>query len=41
MPKVKKCIENIDIRDLDQNHVVLNMNPPVYRGIWYAIGFAD
>jgi hypothetical protein len=39
MPRIKKCIENVDIRELDQDHVVVNMNPPVYRGIWYPMGY--
>lgn len=39
MPEIKKCIENVDIRDLDQNHVIPNMKPPIYRGIWFPMGF--
>jgi hypothetical protein len=27
--------EDIDIRDLDQNHVVPNMGPPNFRGVWF------
>jgi hypothetical protein len=29
------AIENIDIRALDQLHVVPNMGPPSFRGVWY------
>jgi hypothetical protein len=39
MPVIKKCIENVDIRDLDQNHVVLNMRPPSIRGVWYPMRY--
>jgi hypothetical protein len=28
-------VENIDIRTLDQNHVIPNMGPPSSRGVWY------
>ncbi len=28
-------IEDVDIRDIDQNHVVPNMGPPNFRGVWY------
>lgn len=28
-------IEDVDIRDLDQNHVILNMGSPNFRGIWF------
>ena len=27
--------ENITVTELDQNHVVPNMGPIVFRGIWY------
>ena len=38
-PTIKKVIEDVDIRTLDQGHVIPNMNPPIYRGIWFPIGF--
>lgn len=28
-------LEDIDIRDLDQRHVVPNMGPPNFRGVWF------
>jgi hypothetical protein len=34
--------ENVTVEDLDQGHVVANMGPIVFRGIWYPclnIGF--
>ena len=39
LPDIKNCIENIDIKNLDQGHVIPNMWPPNFRGIWYPIGF--
>jgi hypothetical protein len=30
-----KIIEDVDVRDLDQNHVVPNMGPPNFRGVWF------
>ena len=31
----RKVIEDVDVRDLDAGHVVSNMGPPVWRGVWY------
>jgi hypothetical protein len=33
--KVLQIIENVDIRTLDQGHVIPNMGPPNFCGIWY------
>lgn len=33
--KIIEVIEDIDIQLLDQNHVIANMGPPNFRGIWY------
>lgn len=38
-PTFKKVIENVDICELDQGHVIPNMNPTLYRGIWFHIGY--
>jgi hypothetical protein len=38
---VKRCIENIDIKTLDQLHIVPNMWPPSLRGIWFPMGYQD
>lgn len=27
--------EDVDVRTLDQGHVVPNMAPPVWRGVWF------
>jgi len=39
MPEIDMIIENININDLDQGHVVVNMNPPNRRGVWFPMGF--
>ena len=39
LPPIIKCIENIDVRTLDQGHVVLNMLPPNRKGIWFSMGY--
>ena len=28
-------VEDVDVRDLDQDHVVPNMGPPNFRGLWF------
>ena len=38
-PPVARCIEDVDVRELDQNHVIPNMKPPNLRGIWYPMGY--
>jgi hypothetical protein len=30
-----EVIENIDVRLLDENHVIPNMGPVVFKGVWY------
>ena len=39
IPTIKKVIENVDIRDLDQLHVIPNMESPNLRGIWFPRGY--
>jgi hypothetical protein len=39
LPVIKNCIENIDVRNLDQNHVIPNMLSPNNRGVWFPIGY--
>lgn len=35
IPPIVKITENIQFRDIDQNHVVPNMGPITERGVWY------
>jgi hypothetical protein len=30
-----EVIEDVDVRELDQQHVAPNMGPPNFRGIWF------
>ena len=30
-------IEDVDIRNLDQGHIIPNMNPPSFRGVWFPM----
>ena len=39
MPQVLEIIEDVDIRTLDQNHIVTNMGVPTRRGIWFPLGY--
>jgi hypothetical protein len=40
LPKVEEVIEDVDIRSLDQKHVIPNMEPPIWRGVWFPKGYA-
>lgn len=39
-PNISKVIENIDISTLDENEVIPNMAAPIYRGIWFPLGYS-
>lgn len=32
-----RVTEGIQVADLDQSHVVLNMGPIVFRGVWFPL----
>jgi hypothetical protein len=32
---IESIIEDVEISELDQNHVIPNMGPPNYRGVWF------
>ena len=34
-----EVVSDVDIRTLDQSHVVPNMEPTVWAGVWYPRGF--
>ena len=38
-PNFKKVVEDIDIRLLDQGHVIPNMKSPTDRGVWFPLGY--
>ena len=39
LPPIKKVSEDINIRTLDQHHVIPNMLSPHSRGIWFPSGY--
>ena len=39
-PPVESVIEDVDVSTLDQKHVVPNMEPVVWRGVWFPKGFS-
>jgi hypothetical protein len=38
LPPVRKMIADVAISDLDQGHVIPNMESPIWRGVWYPRG---
>ena len=39
VPKITRIVENIDVSSLDENHVLPNIETPIYRGIWFPLGY--
>ncbi len=39
IPPIREVIEDVDIAGLDQGHVVPNMEPPIFRGVWFPKGY--
>jgi len=35
LPAPSDVLEDVDVRDLDQGHVVPNMGDPSTRGVWF------
>ncbi len=38
-PRIEVMIEDVDVSTLDAGHVLPNMEPPVWRGIWFPRGY--
>jgi hypothetical protein len=36
---VEKCIEDVDLRELDPNHVLPNSGDCTQRGVWFPLGY--
>lgn len=32
--EVVEIVADVDVRELDQNHVIPNLGPPNFRGVW-------
>jgi hypothetical protein len=39
MPNIESVSQDVDVTTLDQKHVVPNMEPPVWRGVWFPKGY--
>lgn len=35
VPPVAQIEENVDVATLDERHVLPDMDPPIWRGVWY------
>ena len=35
LPDASSVVEDIDVESLDANHILANVGPPAFRGIWY------
>jgi len=40
LPKVDRVIADVDVSTLGE-YVLANMEPPIWRGIWFPLGYAD
>jgi hypothetical protein len=40
LPKVNRVTADVDVSTLGE-HVLANMEPPIWRGIWFPLGYAD
>jgi hypothetical protein len=38
-PPIIDVVPDVDISELDQNHVIPNMGVPVWRGVWFPLGY--
>jgi hypothetical protein len=39
MPSIKKCIEDVEMSELDTKHVLPNIGDSSQRGIWFPLGY--
>jgi hypothetical protein len=39
MPRVVKCVEDVETSALDAKHVVPNMGDPTHEGVWFPLGY--
>jgi hypothetical protein len=35
LPDIADVVEDVDVRTLDEGHVLPNMGDPTVRGVWY------
>ena len=41
LPPVVRVVEDVDVSTLSVDTVVPNMEPPIWRGIWFPRGFSE
>lgn len=41
LPRIESLAENVDVSALDEGHILPNMEPPSFRGVWFPRGFAE
>ena len=39
VPTIESAVHDVDISSLDEKHVIPNMEPPVWRGVWFPKGY--
>lgn len=39
LPSIKKCIEDVEVSELDAKHILPNLGDPSQRGIWFPLGY--
>lgn len=39
MPSIKKCIEDVEMSELDTRHVLPNIGDSSQRGVWFPLGY--
>ena len=39
VPIIESVVEDVDVRALDQEHVVPNMGQVARRGVWFPLGY--
>jgi hypothetical protein len=37
IPQVLNIVENVDVSSLDEGHILPNIGPANFRGVWYPI----
>lgn len=41
LPPILEMIEDVDVRTLDEGHVIPNMGVVARRGIWFPLGYDE
>ncbi len=41
LPPIKSIVEDVDVSMLDQGHVMPNIWPPIWRGVWFPPSYRE